>query len=139
MIPTYSEAIRKKDLLTFDKCEDIYQDIIKSLNENDSNEMECWNDFISYCINYTNVRSTWPLLTNQEKIDKDLSRTSIHNTLLTKLKIIKRLFENKNADIKWFDLFKININLGDEHGNLYRKKVGDLSNHIIYIYALNSR
>lgn len=123
----------------FEESEKIYSTIVQDIDLNNSEEMEYWNDLINACSEYTKERSSWLLLSKQQRIDRDKNRSAIHDGLLVKLNIIKRLFESKNLDVKWFNVFKINSDLGDEKENIHRKRVGDLANYIAYIYAINSR
>lgn len=134
MIPTY--LTRDKDVLSFEESEKIYNTIIQDIDVNSSEEMEYWNDLIDACAKYTKERSSWLLLSKQQTIDRDKNRSAIHDGLLVKLNIIKRLFESKNLDVKSFNVFKINSDLGDEKENIHRKRVGDLANYIAYIYML---
>ncbi|WP_239724965.1 MULTISPECIES: hypothetical protein [unclassified Mammaliicoccus] len=139
MIPTYLTVINDKDTLGFEECEKIYTKMVQNIDINDSEDIEYWNDLINACSEYTKERSSWLLLSKQQRIDRDKNRSAIHDGLLVKLNIIKRLFESKNLDVKWFNVFKINSDLGVEKVNIHRKRVGDLANYIAYIYAINSR
>lgn len=137
MIPTY--LTKDKDVLSFEESEKIYNTIVQDIDLNNSEEMEYWNDFINACSNYTAERSSWLLLNKKQRIDRDKNRSSIHDGLLVKLNIIRRVFESKNLNVEWFNVFKIDSILGDEKENINRKRVGDLANYIAYIYAINSR
>lgn len=137
MIPTY--LTKDKDVLSFEESEKIYNTIVQDIDLNNSEEMEYWNDFINACSNYTAERSSWLLLNKKQRIDRDKNRSSIHDGLLVKLNIIRRVFESKNLNVEWFNVFKIDSILGDEKENINRKLVGDLANYIAYIYAINSR
>lgn len=137
MIPTY--LTKDKDVLSFEESEKIYNTIVQDIDLNNSEEMEYWNDFINACSNYTAERSSWLLLNKKQRIDRDKNRSAIHDGLLVKLNIIRRVSESKNLNVEWFNVFKIDSVLGDEKENIDRKRVGDLANYIAYIYAINSR
>lgn len=139
MLPTYQNTISNKDVLSFEQCEMIYSEIIKGLNINVLDEIEYWHDFVLSCIEYTGIRSKWLLLNTSQKNEIDNKRTIIHDGLIIKLKIIKRLLNSKNIDTAWFEDFKINSELGDDTSNLNRKQIGDLANYIVYLYAVNGR
>lgn len=139
MLPTYQNTISNKDVLSFEQCEMIYSEIIKGLNINDLDEIEYWQDFILNCIEYTEIRSKWLLLNKSDKNEIDNKRTVIHDGLIIKLKIIKRLLNSKNIETAWFEDFKINSKLGDDISYLKRKQIGDLANYIVYLYAINGR
>lgn len=139
MLPTYQNTISNKDVLPFEQCEMIYSEIIKGLNINDLDEIEYWQDFVLNCIEYTEIRSKWLLLNKSDKNEIDNKRTVIHDGLIIKLKIIKRLLNSKNIETAWFEDFKINSELGDDTSNLKRKQIGDLANYIVYLYAINGR
>ncbi|PTK03386.1 hypothetical protein [Mammaliicoccus sciuri] len=132
MIPTY--LTKDKDVLSFEESEKIYNTIVQDIDLNNSEEMEYWNDFINACSNYTAERSSWLLLNKKQRIDRDKNRSAIHDGLLVKLNIIRRVSESKNLNVEWFNVFKIDSVLGDEKENIDRKRVGDLANYIaLYI------
>lgn len=128
MIPTYSELTEKNKVLTFIESSEIYIEIISVLNRHDTEEMEYWNDFITSCLEYAEIRSTWLFLSREEKLEKDTLRTAIHNTVLRNLSILKRIFEIKNKNIAWYNRF-----------NDDRKRIGDFACYISYIHSLTSR
>lgn len=90
--------------------------------------MEYWNDFINSCVEYAEIRSTWLFLSREEKLEKDELRTAIHNTVIRNLSILKRMVENRNENIEWYNRFY------DD-----RKRIGDFACYISYIYALCTR
>ncbi|WP_145473212.1 hypothetical protein [Staphylococcus hominis] len=128
MFPTYSELTEKNKVLTFIESNEIYIEIISILNHHDTEEMEYWNDFINSCVEYAEIRSTWLFLSREEKLEKDELRTAIHNTVIRNLSILKRMVENRNENIEWYNRFY------DD-----RKRIGDFACYISYIYALCTR
>lgn len=128
MFPTYSELTEKNKVLTFIESNEIYIEIISILNRHDTEEMEYWNDFINSCVEYAEIRSTWLFLSREEKLEKDELRTAIHNTVIRNLSILKRMVENRNENIEWYNRFY------DD-----RKRIGDFACYISYIYALCTR
>lgn len=128
MFPTYSELTEKNKVLTFIESNEIYIEIISILNRHDTEEMEYWNNFINSCVEYAEIRSTWLFLSREEKLEKDELRTAIHNTVIRNLSILKRMVENRNENIEWYNRFY------DD-----RKRIGDFACYISYIYALCTR
>lgn len=139
MLPINFNKINNKDVLSFEQCERLYSEIIKNLNTKDYDEMEYWQDFVLSCIEYTEIRGRWLLLTSTEKLNLDNNRTIIHNGLLVKFNMLKRLLSSKNANVQWYDFFKLDNDIEDDITNLNRKQVGDLANYIVYLYAINGR
>lgn len=127
MILTYSE-LSERNILTFKKSNEIYNEIIRALNRLNKEEMEYWNDLITSCIEYAEIRSTWLFLSRQEKLDKDILRTAMHNTVIRNLSVVKRVIEHKGENTEWYDLF-----------NDDRKRIGDFACYISYIHSLSSR
>lgn len=89
------------------------------------------------CIEYTEISRKWLLLSSTEKQNIDSNRTIIHNGLLVKFNMLKRLLNSKNADVQWHDFFKLDNKKEDDITNLNLKQVGDLANYIVYLYAIN--
>lgn len=128
MIPTYSELSDKNNILTFNESNEIYNEVISVLNQLNSEEMGYWDEFITSCIEYAEIRSTWLYLSRQEKLDKDALRTAMHNTVIRNLTVLKRVIEHRNENIEWYNRF-----------NDDRKKIGDFACYISYIHSLSSR
>ena len=45
------------------------------------------------------------VLSREEKLEKDELRTAIHNTVIRNLSILKRMVENRNENIEWYNRF----------------------------------
>ncbi|SCS74103.1 hypothetical protein [Staphylococcus caeli] len=99
MISINSNTIFNKYILSFERCEDIYNQIISEINVKDNEEMEYWQDFILNCIEYTKIRSKWLISNSSARIEQDAYRNIVHSRLIVKLKIIKRLIEQKNTTV----------------------------------------
>ncbi len=128
MLMKYEDIIENKNVLSFIESTEIYNGILDSIELNNQEEAECWEDFILSCIEYSEIRSKWISFSREEKLNKDNLRTSIHNRVITNLNIIKRLIERRNGSIEWFN-----------HFNEDRKRIGDFAAYLNYISGLNSR
>lgn len=128
MLLKYQDIIKNKNVLSFIESTEIYNNLLDSIDLNNQEEAECWEDFILSCIDYSEIRSKWILFSREEKLNKDNLRTSIHNRVITNLNIIKRLIERRNGGIEWFN-----------HFNEDRKRIGDFAVYLNYISGLNNR
>ena len=142
MIPTYDKAKEQHDLLDFETAQNIYSKMITGINLSDSEFKEYWDDFITWCIEYSNFKILWMTLSREEKNNSDFDkrRTDIHNGLITKLNVVKRYLESENKDSSFLEKIKENHNrIGDFDKNEDRKRIGDFANYIAYVYAVNAR
>lgn len=133
MIDTYKEYLEAQKTLSFEDMNRIYEELIKDL-EQDEDTKEFWEDFKQKAIQYANIRSNWCLLTREQKLDTDSSRTSTHNSLIIRLNILARHLKSLGKECKWRD------ELGYEEDDKYnRKKIGDFACFIAFISAINAR
>lgn len=124
----YTSSHFDKSHLTFSECQIIHEQILKSSNLHDSEFQEYWKEFLNSCIEYTDARAKWLLLSQEEKMNFDSTRTNIHNRVIYNLKIIKALALENSNNCSWYEEFR------DD-----RKRIGDFANYLVYIYAVNAR
>lgn len=124
----YNSYLKGKDILSFNEAEEIYLKMISGLNLNDIYLKDIWDDLINNVLSYSAIRSKWLTLSREEKMEKDESRSIIHNAVIFSFNILCRYLLANNQDVSW------RTQLGDE-----RKRIGDFAVYIAYIYGLNAR
>lgn len=127
----YETYLGEKNILTFDESLEIYDQLIAEMNFNDEDTKKLWEVLIERTISYAAIRSNWFLLTKEDRLEKDKSRCSSHNSFIGALNMISRFQEKKGIKTTWRD------QLGDEKEN--RKKIGDFACFIAYIFGINAR
>lgn len=124
----YEEYLTKKDSLTMEKADEILSQIEASLDKNDEDAMELFNDFLEGAVAYANVRAGWLLLSNDEKMDQDKGRTYKHDSVINRVNILARYLEKCGKDVSWRD------KLGES-----RKTIGDFACYVALFYGVRAR
>ena len=127
----YNEYSKKNDSITMGQAAEIYQRICDSLDPNDEDGKEIFDEYIAAAIKYAAIRAGWNLLSREEKADTDANRTACHNKVIFHLNILSRYLASKGKDISWCD------ELGDENEN--RKKIGDFACYVALMEGLDAR
>ena len=124
----YEEYLTKKDSLTLEQEDEILSRIEASLDKNDEDAMELYNDFLEGAVAYANVRAGWLLLSNDEKMDQDKGRTYKHDSVINRVNILARYFEKTGKEVSWREA------LGES-----RKAIGDFACYVSLVYGLRAR
>lgn len=69
--------------LTFEEMEDIHEQVLSNADTKNEDFKKYWEETISLAIDYSTIRAKWNVMTLNEKMDKNDSRTSIHNHVLS--------------------------------------------------------
>ena len=124
----YEEYLTKKDSLTLEKANQILSQIEASVDKNDEDAIELYNDFIEGAVEYANVRASWLLLSNDQKMDQDKGRTYKHDSVINRVNILARFLEKCGKDISW------RAELGEA-----RKTIGDFACYVALFYGVKAR
>lgn len=109
-----------------EKFKDLYEEIKGNIKDEDSKEL--WDELLGKAIEYTNWRAKWSLMTVQEKLDKDPSRTSCHDSLIVKFNQLSRYLDSIGVEHGWRKA------IGEQ-----RKDIGDFANYIVFREAVSNR
>lgn len=120
--------VSTKDSLSVVDANDIFNEMSKEVYAFDDVAEELFEEFVSAAISYANVRSNWLLLTNEQKMDSDKSRTLKHDSVIIKMDVLSSYLIKNGKEAAW----------RKELGNS-RKRIGDFACYIAYIYGLNAR
>lgn len=124
----YEEYLTKNDALTLEKADEILSRIEASLDKNDEDAMELYNDFLEGAVAYANVRAGWLLLSNDEKMEQDKGRTYKHDSVINRVNILARYLDKIEKDVSWRE------ELGES-----RKAIGDFACYVSLVYGLRAR
>lgn len=135
MEPTYATYLMGNDTLPFDTFITIQKQLNDSLKLTDSYGADLWKDVLQKAVSYTSCRAEYRLSTPAEKQERNLgqARTIKHNAFILSLTILKRYMLSEGQSVEWSD--QLHLDDADTH----RQKIGDFSNFLTLVYALNSR
>ena len=121
------------DSLSIEDFLSIHQRMIDSIG-NDEDALELFNELMESAISYTDIRARWTMMTREEKMDIDESRTMKHDSLIIKFNKLARYLGMNGRDISWRnDLGYI------EDDPMKRKRIGDFACYLVFIAGINAR
>ena len=124
----YEEYLTKNEALTLEKADENLSRIEASLDKNDEDAIELYNDFLEGAVAYANVRAGWLLLSNDEKMEQDKGRTYKHDSVINRVNILARYLDKIGKDVSWREA------LGES-----RKAIGDFACYVSLVYGLRAR
>lgn len=114
------------NILKYEEAFEIYNEMRRLVDHNDEDIIYLYNSLIEKAIRYAHIRAKWSSLTRQEKMDRDESRSLLHNSFISSIDIIARL--QGDAGSVW------RKRLTDD-----RKRIGDFACYITLFKALSAR
>lgn len=124
---TYLDA-EVQPVLSVEKCQEILGEIIESINTQDEDLMEIWEEVLGKCFRYQKMRMDWSLYSREEKMERDSLRTSYHDSVIIGFNMLSRYMDQQDISISWRE------KLGEN-----RKCIGDFACYVGFIYAINNR
>lgn len=112
--------------LTYTEALEIYNEMEKHVDRTDEDILYLYNSLIEKAIRYAHTRSEWTTLTRQEKLDKDESRSILHDSFISSVNIISRTQGESGS--AW------RKRLTED-----RKRIGDFACYISLFKALEAR
>ncbi len=130
----YNDFLEKTPypVLSYETAMEVFDKLMSSLPE-DEDSRELLEDLINSIYTYAETRAHWYLMSKEEKLETDKSRTMYHDSVITNLNMIKRYLISLGKDIGFFDL------LDDENAATARKKKGDFACVIYGMLGVMSR
>ena len=129
--------------LSFEEMEDIHEQVLSNADTKNEDFKEFWEETIRSVIAYSSIRAKWNLMTKNEKMEKDNSRTSAHDLVINNFIVLERIFKMNDWDSKtWTEkLFLQSDNPTRNKDDLQsvRKRIGDFANYLAFVYDLNGR
>ena len=77
-INTFQQYTSEPYALSFEQMQELHNELISEI-ATDSDALELYDELIEVCNQYAMIRASWVLLSREDKIEKDSSRTSYHN------------------------------------------------------------
>lgn len=126
--------------LVYDKASEILKSLRFEINTHKEDEdlQELYRDFLESCINYANMRAEWSLMSKEKKMEKDSFRTSLHDSVLMNLTILKRYMTNNQMSTEWYANLVSDPD-ADIKTQPYRKLAGDFACHVANILGIEAR
>lgn len=133
MVSTYEEYIKLPKALSLEQMQDIHKQIVSEVG-NDPDALELYNDLIKVATRYAAIRANWLLMSREEKMEQDPSRTSCHNSVITHFNMLARYLKQQEKTAVWRD------ELGYEEDDSYnRKAIGDFACYLAFVNGINAR
>jgi SPX domain protein involved in polyphosphate accumulation len=131
----YQEYLKESTALSLQEAEEIYDKIHAAVfKDDDPDALELWNDLLVKAMDYTKIRCEWSGLSREEKLERDASRTSCHDSLIRQFQILERYLVKMGKDTSWREL------LGDTSKDPYlRKRIGDMGAYICLFTSISNR
>lgn len=133
MISTYEEYTKLPKSLSLEQMQVIHKQIVSEVG-NDSDALELYDDLIKVATRYAAIRANWLLMSREEKMEQDPSRTSCHNSVITHFNMLARYLKQQEKTAVWRD------ELGYEEDDSYnRKAIGDFACYLAFVNGINAR
>ena len=143
MQQTFKHYLTLNESMDFEMMTSIHQEILTQADMQDEDFQWLWQDCVHYAIEYSRIRSQWHFLSMEEKQSQDASRTSLHNNLIGCFLSLERLFEQSGwQSERWTEQLFLQQKIEKrtkEDVQSHRQRIGDFSNYLAFVYALNGR
>lgn len=130
---TFEKYMEEPHSLSMEQMRDIHRELLEEIGK-DQDAVELYEELIAVATRYAAIRAGWQQLSREEKMDRDPSRTSCHNSVITHFNMLARYLKMQGKQAKWRDL------LGYEEDDKYfRKTIGDFGCYIVFVNSLCAR
>lgn len=130
---TFSKYMEEPYSLSMEQMNAIQIELLKEIGT-DPDAAELYTELIAVATRYAAIRAGWQQLSREEKMDRDPSRTSCHDSVITYFNVLARYLKSHGKQSRWRDL------LGYEEDDKYfRKTIGDFACYLVFINSLCSR
>ena len=133
VIVYYEDYLKLKKSISFEEALNLHKEMLEEIGV-DEVAVELYKSLSAKASRYSGFRSEWVTLSKEQKIDKDSSRTSCHDSMIIEFNKLARYLRSVGKKAEWRDV------LGEEKEDPYnRKKIGDFGCYLALINALNAR
>lgn len=133
MVDVYEEYLQMPESMTAEEMSKLHMELAAEIG-NDEDALELYDELIQAAARYAEFRANWRLWSREEKMDKDPSRTSCHNSVIIKCNQLARYLKMQGKPANWRDI------LGDEQQDPgCRKRIGDFACYLVFVNALLAR
>ena len=129
----YQEYLEMPLSLTMEEMNTLHAEMLRAIGS-DEDAIELYEELMDQATKYADYRAKWCLWSRDEKMDRDPSRTSCHDSLIIKFNMLARYLAMNGKDANWRNT------LGDDKADPYvRKRIGDFACYIVFINSICSR
>lgn len=130
---TFEKYMEEPHSLSMEQMQDIHRKLIEEIGK-DPDAVELYEELIAVATRYAAIRAGWQQLSREEKMDRDPSRTSCHNSVITHFNMLARYLKMQGKQAEWRD------SLGYEEDDKYfRKTIGDFGRYLVFVNSLCAR
>lgn len=133
MIPIYETYLLMEKSLSREDMVRLHHEIISEIGS-DSDALELYVELVETSTRYAAFRAKWPLMSKEEKMDADPSRSACHNSLIVKCNQLARYLKMQGKAASWRDVLGY-----EEDDKYYRKRIGDFGCYLVFINSISSR
>lgn len=133
VLNTFENYVVEPHSLSMEQMQDIHRELMEEIGK-DQDAAELYEELIAVATRYAAIRAGWQQSSREEKMDRDPSRTSCHNSVITHFNMLARYLKMQGKQVKWRDL------LGYEEDDKYfRKTIGDFGCYLVFVNSLCAR
>lgn len=129
----YANYLNERKALSFEDMQFLHEQILSELDE-DVDARELFGELLRVSVRYAAIRAEWPLLSREEKADRDSNRTSCHDSVIIHVNMLARYLKKQEKPVIWRDRLGYEENDSDN-----RKVIGDFACYLAFVNGLNAR
>ncbi len=82
--------------------QELHQEMVEEIGK-DTDAIELYDELVAVATRYAAIRAGWQQLSREEKMERDSSRTSCHNFLITHFNMLARYLRMQGRSVEWRD------------------------------------
>lgn len=130
---SYESYLSQPHVMTVEKMQEIHNQLLSEI-DSDEDAQDFYKDLLNVSVRYADIRSNWNFLSVDDKLEKDSSRTSCHDSVITHINMLARYLKSKGKSAEWRD------KLGYIEDDIYNRKIiGDFACYLSFMCAVNAR
>lgn len=133
MTNVYQEYLHMPEHLTVEEMAKLHLEIAEEIGE-DKDALELYEELTAAATKYMVFRSNWCLWSREEKMERDSSRTSCHNSVIVKCNQLARFLKIQGKSAAWRDV----LGYEEENPN-FRKRIGDFACYLVFVNSILAR
>lgn len=130
---TYEEYCSMPVSVTVEEMALLHRQIMDEIGNN-REAFELYDELNRAATRYMYFRSNWLLWSRDERMEKDSSRTSCHDSVIVKFNQLSRYLKLQGKPAVWRDSIGY-----EENGVEYRRRIGDFACYLVFINSLLAR
>ena len=130
---TFEDYLKEPRSLSLDRMMELHRQLMAEVGD-DPDAEELYAALLEEATEYAEIRASWPLMSREDRMAKDPSRTAHHNSVISHYDMLARLLRRQGKTADWRE------ELGDEKADRYfRKTMGDFACFLVFINSLMAR